>query len=165
MQWAQKKRAGPKSRPGRVAASRVSTIGYLPVPDRATFCGLSGALSVNVRLPLRTPVCVGVKLTFTMQLAPAATVLPLTQGCTVLVALMGTRAKSPLVATVVMLRATVPELVTVTFFLPGAVVPTAIFTHLSEVGFRLTTGLPVCDPARAVIRAGPIGLPQPVPIS
>jgi CRISPR-associated Cas5-like protein len=59
-----------------VALTGVSRACTLPVPDRATVCGLVGALSVNVRLPVRVPRAVGVKVTFTMQFFPAASVLP-----------------------------------------------------------------------------------------
>ena len=46
------------------------------MPDRATVCGLSEALSVIVRLPVRAPTWVGVKVTSILQLFPAARVLP-----------------------------------------------------------------------------------------
>ena len=36
---------------------------FSPVPESATVCGLSGALSVIVRVPGRLPVAVGVKVT------------------------------------------------------------------------------------------------------
>ena len=47
-----------------------------PVPARLTTCGLCGALSVNDTVPVRTPTAVGVNVTFTVQLAPAASVAP-----------------------------------------------------------------------------------------
>src|SRR5437764_7268159 len=47
-----------------------------PVPVRGTVCGLPGALSVKESVPLRAPLLVGVKVTLTTQLAPAATVAP-----------------------------------------------------------------------------------------
>jgi hypothetical protein len=43
-------------------------LGACPVPERATDCGLSGALSVIVRVPVRLPVAVGVKETLTVQI-------------------------------------------------------------------------------------------------
>ncbi len=47
-----------------------------PVPESATTCGLFDALSVMVRLPERTPVCVGVNVTEIAQPAPPATAEP-----------------------------------------------------------------------------------------
>jgi hypothetical protein len=52
------------------------TAGATPVPVRLTVCGLPLALSVMVRVPLRTPVAVGVKVTLIVQLAPAPTLAP-----------------------------------------------------------------------------------------
>jgi len=40
-----------------------------PVPVRAIVCGLSFALSVIVKVPVRLPLAVGVKVTLTVQLA------------------------------------------------------------------------------------------------
>jgi hypothetical protein len=44
-------------------------MGPVPLPVSETDCGLPEALSVNRRLPLRVPVAVGLKVTFTVQLA------------------------------------------------------------------------------------------------
>ena len=55
------------------------------MPVRVTLCGLPEALSVKLMPPVRTPVCVGEKLTLISQVAPAATTLPLTQGVIFLV--------------------------------------------------------------------------------
>ena len=87
---------------------------------------------------MRSPFCVGVKLTLTMQLFPAANVLP-----HAFFEVTGSRAKSPVVAMLVMLSTAVPVFVTVTFFLPVAVVPTRTLPHAKEVGVRLTTGPPL----------------------
>ena len=46
----------------------------VPVPVKATFCGLVDASSLKVNVPLRMPITVGVKVTLTVQLVPAATV-------------------------------------------------------------------------------------------
>ena len=127
-----KKQAGPKPRPFR----RFSKSAYLPVPDRATFCGLSGALSVNVRLPVRNPVCVGANATFTTQLALGASVLP-----QALFFGPGLRMKSPLVAMLVMFSVALPMLVSVTVFAP-LTEPTSILPHFNDVGLRLTAGPP-----------------------
>jgi len=50
--------------------------GAVPVPDRETVWGLPDALSVMVRVPLREPVAVGVKVTLTVQVLLAARVVP-----------------------------------------------------------------------------------------
>ena len=76
-----------------------------PVPERATVCGLPGALSLNDNVPLRAPFFVGVKVTLTAQFAPAATVAP-----QVLFEIW----KSPLAVILEMLRVALPELVRVT---------------------------------------------------
>jgi len=75
-----------------------------PVPVRLTVCGLPVALSVTVIVPGRLPAAVGVKVTLMEQLAPAAT-----EGPQVLVWAYGA-----LAAMLVMVRAAVPELVSVT---------------------------------------------------
>ena len=49
---------------------------YLPVPVRLTVCGLFAAVSVNVSVPVAVPVAVGENVTPTVQLAPAATLVP-----------------------------------------------------------------------------------------
>ena len=48
----------------------------LPFPLRLTVCGLPGAESVKVSVPVAAPVTVGVKVTPTAQLAPAAMLVP-----------------------------------------------------------------------------------------
>jgi len=52
------------------------TAGRVPMPLRATVCGLLGASSVMVTAPLRLPAVVGLKVTLRVQLAPAATLAP-----------------------------------------------------------------------------------------
>ena len=74
------------------------------MPVRFTTCGLPGALSVMLTVPVRVPVCVGVKVTLMMQLAPLASELP-----QVLV-----WAKSPLATMLVTLKDVVPAFVNVT---------------------------------------------------
>ena len=75
-----------------------------PVPVRLTVCGLPVALSVTVIAPGRLPVTVGVNVTLMEQLAPAAREAP-----QVLVWAYGA-----LATMLVMVRAAVPELVSVT---------------------------------------------------
>ena len=55
----------------------VGGIPTTPVPLRVTGCGLSDALSVIVKLALRLPSAVGVKVTLMLQESPAASVLEL----------------------------------------------------------------------------------------
>ena len=50
--------------------------GAIPLPTRATVCGLPLALSVTDRVPLRVFVPVGVKLTLILQLAPVPKLAP-----------------------------------------------------------------------------------------
>jgi hypothetical protein len=58
------------------AVTGVSLACAVPVPDNDTVCGLLGELSVNVKAPVRAPICVGVNVTSITQLLPAANVLP-----------------------------------------------------------------------------------------
>ncbi len=51
-------------------------IGYVPVPDKGTCCGLPAALSVTLSAALRVPVAVGLNVTLIVQLAAAASELP-----------------------------------------------------------------------------------------
>jgi hypothetical protein len=99
----------------------------VPVPLRETVCGLPGALSVTERVPLRLPVALGVKVTLTVQLAPAANELP-----QVLVSAKSP-ALVPVIAMPVMLKVVVPTLVRVTVF-AGLVVPTATEPKSKLVG-------------------------------
>src|SRR3981081_2527820 len=84
-----------------LAADR-TIAGAVPIPDKATECGLPGALSVRINCPDLTPVAVGVNVTGSVQLPPGATELP--QGSASI--------KSPVV--VMLDRAAVPLLVSVT---------------------------------------------------
>lgn len=52
------------------------TEGDVPVPLRATVCGLPVALSVTETVPLVVPVMVGAKLTLMVHELPAATLVP-----------------------------------------------------------------------------------------
>jgi len=117
-----------------VALVGVNVAGRAPVPVSGTFCGLLVASSLIVRFPVRVPSCVGVKVTLTMQLIPAAKVLP--QGF-VLVA----SAKSPLVAMLLMFSTAVPVFETVTLF-AGEVVLITVLENVREAGVRLTIGPP-----------------------
>ena len=122
--------------PGSNAVSYCA-FGYLPVPVRGILCGVFGALSLIVTLPVRVPFWVGVKVTLNTHVFPAATEptgLP-----QVFVPL--TRAKSPLIPMVPKVSVAVPELVSVTVF-GELVVPTVLAGKVSEVGDRVTAGVP-----------------------
>src|SRR5579859_1557501 len=100
---------GPKTlvmKPGRFK--------MLVLPNKATSCGVPEALVVMLRLPLRGPAAVGVKVTLTVQFAAAAMLVP-----QVLV-----WAKSPVAAMAVTVTALAPVLVSVTVW-TALVVPTA----------------------------------------
>jgi len=79
-------------------------LGAIPVPEKATICGLPVALSVTVIVPGWLPVAVGVNVTLMEQLAPAAT-----EAAQVLVWAYGA-----LATMLVMFSVPVPELVSVT---------------------------------------------------
>lgn len=100
------------------------------MPVRERICGLSPALSVRVRLPLRMPVAVGVNVTPIAQLLPGASVVPH-------VVLAGSTAKSPLAIIVVMVKVAVPELVTLTVLAPLDV-PRTCLLKVKLVVERLT---------------------------
>jgi hypothetical protein len=85
----------------------------MPVPESATVRGLPAASSVIVTVPLLDPPAEGPKVTLTRQLAPAASELPQ----------VFVWAKSPLAAILVMVRAALPVLESVTVW-PELVVPT-----------------------------------------
>ena len=90
----------------RVVADKLTAgaAAVVPLPVRLTVWGLPVALSVKVMVPGWLPVAVGVKVTVMVQLAPAATEVP-----QVLV-----WAYCALAVMLVMLRAPVPPLVSVT---------------------------------------------------
>jgi hypothetical protein len=94
----------------------------VPDPVRLTVCGLPLALSVMVRVPLRVPVAVGVKVTLIAQVEPAATPLPQ----------LFVSAKSPVVAMLEKCTGVVPLLVKVTAC-AALVVPTAWLANVKLV--------------------------------
>jgi len=75
-----------------------------PVPVSETLCGLLAASSVTLRLPVRLPLAVGVKVTLAVQLSPALRTLG--SAPQVLVS-----AKSPVALMAVRVTATCPLLV------------------------------------------------------
>jgi len=80
----------------------------LPVPLRATDCGVPAALSATVRLAERLPVVVGVSVTLMIQLAPAATLEPQVEVCEKLAAF------TPLMAIAEMFSGAKPVFISVT---------------------------------------------------
>src|SRR5215471_2029757 len=126
------------------AAIRVSTVVYVPVPDNGTLCGLAGALSVKVRLPLYEPGEAGLKVTLVTQLAPGANAMPFTQGVTSCEWNVFRAKPVPVTAMLVMLRVAPPVLVTVTFLV--AVVPCRWLPNFSAVGTKV-----ICAPPPVVM--------------
>ena len=83
------------------------SVTWVPVPLKPTVCGEPDALSVMATEPDRLPAADGLKITETVQLAPAATLTP-----QVLVWLKSA-AFVPVIATLVMDSAALPEFETV----------------------------------------------------
>lgn len=92
-------------------------------------CGLPGALSLMVIVPLRAPVAGGVNVTLIVQLAPGATL-----GLQLLVC-----AKSPLAAMLVTVNKPVPVFDSVTVC-AELVVPTSQLPKAKLMGDRLIRG-------------------------
>ena len=134
--------------------------GAVPVPLRLTVCGLLIALSAKVSVPVAAPAAAGVKLTPTVQLAPAA--MPAPQ-------VLLEMAKGPPAGTEmpVNVRAVLRRLVTVTVF-AALVLPTASEPKLRLVEERVTGEAPlpdrltVCVPALSVIVRTPEAEPTVV---
>ncbi len=80
----------------------------MPVPERLAVCGLFVALSVTANVALRVPVAAGVKVTLMVQLEFAASETPQLLVWAKLVVF------GPLMAMLLMLNATLCELVSVT---------------------------------------------------
>jgi hypothetical protein len=112
----------------------------VPVPVRLTLCGEFDAWSVIEIEPVRVPVVVGVNVTVSVQLPPAASVLEQLLVC----------AKSPVAAPIESGVATAPVFFTVTFWL-GLVVPTVCEVNVKLVGDGVTMTVPVPVPDRVTI--------------
>lgn len=148
-------RNGPPNGPFglRVSATRHGVTGTklkpaeVPVPDKATDCGLPDALSVTERVPLRGPVTVGVKVTLMLQFAPAASVLPQ----------LFVWAKSPLAAMVAIDKGPVPLFVRMTVC-AALVLPTLWAGKVTVVGERVAPGTVGRDPVP--LRLTDWGLPE-----
>ena len=101
--------------------------GAVPLPERPMLVGPFGSLVETVSVPLRDPVTVGEKVTFTAQVVPAARLVPQLFVC----------AKSPVVETDETLTLLIPsfEMVTVRAAL---VVPTVCEPKSTPVGVAET---------------------------
>src|SRR4051812_37529916 len=107
----------------------------IPVPVSGTRCGVVVEVSSTTTAPWRIPEPVGVKVTFAVQVAPAATRVPAPQ------VLLGATVKSPVAVTVltgiaiglVLRRVTVPT---------GLVVPTSLPGNVRDVGVHIVVGVP-----------------------
>src|SRR5260221_6529155 len=106
-----------------------------PVPDSETVAGLPGALLAMLSVPVREPVAVGVKVTLTVQDAPAARVVPQLLVC----------AKSPVAENEETDAAVPPVLLTVTACEP-LVEPTVWLPKDTLDGFAETDGPEVPPP-------------------
>jgi len=103
----------------------------VPVPVKATVCGLFAASSLKVNVPLRTPITVGVKVTLTVQLLPGASVVP-----QVLLLI----AKSPLIVMLLIFSVVVPVFVSLTTF-AELVVPSTLLLKASFVAESATVAV------------------------
>lgn len=127
-----------------------------PVPLRFTVCGLVRAESVNVSVPVAVPSAVGVNVTLTAQVPPAATLDP-----QVFVEIPN----GPLIVTLLRLSAAFSRLVKVTV-LAALVSFTAMLPKLRLAGDMLTGLLPlperltVCVPALSVMVTVPVAEPS-----
>jgi hypothetical protein len=111
-----------------------------PSPPRVTTCGLLGALSLMVSVPVTEPPVTGEKVTLTVHVAPTARVcpqLPLSE-------------KFGEMAILVMFRAAVPEFVRVTLW-AALTVPTAWFEKLRLVGDTVRAGAARPVPANVIV--------------
>lgn len=106
-----------------------------PVPDNVTVLVDGVALCAMVSEPLRAPAAVGVNVTLTEQLPPAATLLP-----DVHVLLL--TAKSPEIVVAPSVSAAVPVLDRVTVW-AAAVEPTLVDAYVRDVADTLAAGLPL----------------------
>ena len=75
----------------------------MPIPDSAIVCGLLPALSVIATVPNRLPVAVGINVMLIVQVPPAGTLVGQFSIC----------AKSPVAATLEIVSAALPVLVSV----------------------------------------------------
>src|SRR5438132_1371591 len=123
----------------------------VPVPVRPAVCGLPGALSVTLQLPVPVPTRRSSDLTLMAQFPPTATELPQ----------LSVSAKSPLVEIVVIAKAAEPVFVSVTVC-AALVVPTLWLAKVSEAGERLAV---VVDAVPVPVRPAVCGLPEALSVT
>ena len=109
------------------------TAGAVPVPLKATLCGLPAALSVTLTVDVRVPVLVGVNTTLIVQLALLASVDPQVFVC------VKSRRSPPVSLMPINDSVDVPVLVTVTTC-AALLVPTVWLPKVNEVGDSFTVG-------------------------
>jgi len=109
---------------------------FTPVPLRVACCGLPLASSLTLRVPLRAPTALGVKVTVSVQLPPAAKLLGQLLWLV----------KSPLLDTALIFSAEPPLLVSVTVC--EAVFPRVTLPNERLVGLRLAWAAPTPMPDR-----------------
>jgi hypothetical protein len=109
------------------------TAGAVPVPLKATLCGLPAALSVTLTADARFPVLVGVNTTLMVQLALAPSVAPQVFVC------VKSRRFSPVTLIPINDSVDVPVLVSVTTC-AALLVPTVWLPKAKEVGDSATVG-------------------------
>jgi hypothetical protein len=113
--------------------------GGVVVPVSGTVCGLPGALSVMVKVPVRVPAIVGVNVTLIVQLAFTASIAGVI-GQAVVPVLVS--AKSPDLAMEMIVRGPVPVFVSVTVC-AGLVVFRSWLPNVRLVGASITVGVGV----------------------
>ena len=137
-----------------VAERLAVVVGAVPVPVRLTVCGLPEALSVMLKVPVRIPEAVGVNVTLMVQLAPTATELPQ----------VSVSVKSPLAEMLVIVRATLPVLDSVTVC-AALVVPTVWPPNVTDVGETLAVGAGFEVPKNSVISGAFAAPPNPLKLA
>src|SRR5262249_53849661 len=108
----------------------------VPVPVKVTVCGLVGALSLILNVPVRTPIRVGVKVTPTLQLAPGATVVP---------QVLPLMAKSPLMLILLILSVAAPVFVSLTT-VAALLAPSPLLPTPTLVADSVTAGVESAGP-------------------
>src|SRR5450755_995939 len=118
-----------------LANNSSTRLAYFPVPDKLTVCGLPASLSFTSNTAERFPVSAGVKVTLTLQVFRAASVLP---------QVVDDSAKSPGSAPVNVKGSIVSvtsRLFMIVTALAGLVVPTACGANFSLAGVTMTEAL------------------------
>jgi hypothetical protein len=112
------------------------TVEAIPVPERATVCGLPGALSVILTEAVRLPVTKGLKVTLAVQSAPGASELlhPLLRR--------KSAASGPVTLTLAIVKVALPVLVSVTLW-EALAVPTACLPNVRPAALVATPGVAI----------------------